>query len=534
MTRYDRRWLGHLAVALSLCIFGGCGLNQWVHNGFKVGPNYSKPAVPVAPHWIDYRNPDIKSVPVNLACWWMVFNDSALNDLVVTASRQNINLRVAGMRILESRYRRAIAVGEPFPQLQETTGSATRNKISTAMANTFPGMNSRFNNVELGFNAMWELDFWGRFRRAVEVADAELDVSIENYDDVMVMLLAEVASAYVELRTFQQRLSYATNNVASQEGSLRIAEDKLRNGVATQRDVEQARTVLEQTRALVPEFESGVRLASNRLCILLGIPPWDLAARLGQTPIPKAPPEVAVGIPADLVRRRPDVRRAEREVAAQSARIGIAQSDLYPHITINGTFGWAAQSFGDLFDGNRSTFGSVGPAFRWDILNYGRLLNAVKVQDAIFQETAYAYQQKVLEAGREAEDGIVRFLKSQRASKSLDLAERAAAATRDITTNQYRQGVVEFTAVYIAESELAQVQDRAAGARGAIAQSLIALYRALGGGWEIRLSPQGGPNVAAGPSPVMAEPDRRPELPEPAGAAPALPPPPPAKTAPKL
>ena len=192
----------------------------------------------------------------------------------------------------------------------------------------------------------WELDFWGRFRRAVEVADAELDASIENYDDVLVLLLAEVASSYVEMRTFQERLSYAVKNVASQENSLRIAEDKLRQGAATQRDVEQARTVLEQTRALVPQFEEGERLANNRLCVLLGLPPQDLVAMgLGEASVPQTPPEVAVGIPADLVRRRPDVRRSEREVAAQSARIGIAESDLYPHISINGTFGVAAARF---------------------------------------------------------------------------------------------------------------------------------------------------------------------------------------------
>jgi outer membrane protein TolC len=250
---------------------------------------------------------------------------------------------------------------------------------------------------------------------------------------------------------------------------------------------------------------------------------------------------VAVGIPADLMRNRPDVRKAEREVAAQSARIGIAQSDLYPHISINGTFGWAAQNMGDLFDGNRSTFGGVGPAFRWDVLNYGRIVNNVRAQDAKFQQAAYAYQEKVLEAAREAEDGIVKFLKSHKRARSLDAATRAAESVRVITTNQYRQGVVDFTPVFLAESELSQVQDLAAAARGDIAQSLIALYRALGGGWEMRLQPQGGTEEAAvaGPSPFSAEPQGRPESPQPQepppqpqGPPPAPLPPPQGKPAP--
>jgi NodT family efflux transporter outer membrane factor (OMF) lipoprotein len=510
-----------LTVVLAISAFSGCGLNQWVHNGFKVGPNYCKPAVPVSNEWIDYRDPNIQSAPADLATWWTVFRDPALNDLVAAASRQNINLRVAGMRILEARYRRQIAVGELFPQLQEAAGSYSRNKLSASVAN--PPPNLWYNNADVGFNASWELDFWGRFRRAVEFADAELDVSIENYDDVLVLLLAEVASSYVEMRTYQERWDFAIKNVAAQENSLKIAQDKYKHGAASQRDVEQARTVLEQTRALVPAFEAGQRLANNRLCLLLGIPPQDMIAmRLGAGRIPLTPPQVAVGIPADLVRRRPDVRRAEREVAAQSARIGIATSDLYPHFSINGTFGYAAQNFNELFDGSPSMVGGIGPAFRWDVLNYGRLVNNIRVHDAKFQQAAYAYQEKVLEAGREAEDGIVKFLSSHRRSKSLDAAAEAAESTRVITTNQYTQGAVDFTAVYIAESELSQVQDLAATARGQIAQSLIELYRALGGGWEMRLLPEGSLEArGTAAAPLNFEPKRNPEVPEPPGPQPA-------------
>jgi NodT family efflux transporter outer membrane factor (OMF) lipoprotein len=522
-----------LATVLALSGFSGCGLNQWVHNGFKVGPNYCKPAVPVASEWIDYRDPNIKSEPVDLAAWWTVFRDPALDNLVQTASRQNISLRVAGMRILEARAMRGVAAGELFPQTQTMNGSYNRTGVSENVANRDATPQRWYNQWNQNFSLSWELDFWGRFRRAVEAADAELDASIENYDDVLVLLLAEVASSYVEMRTFQQRVSYAVNNVVAQENALKITEDRHQHGKATRRDVEQARTVLEQTRATVPQYEQGWRLANNRLCVLLGRPPQDLAAMgLGNASVPKAPPEVAVGIPADLVRRRPDIRKAEREAAAQSAKIGIAESDFYPQISITGTLGWSSQDLSNLYAPG-SFRGIVGPGFNWNILNYGRIANNVRAQDARFQQVAYAYQEKVLEAAREAEDGIVKFLKSHKRSKCLDASAQAAENMRDITISQYNEGTVDFTAVYIAESALTQVQDLAAEARGQIAQSLIELYRALGGGWEMRLLPQGGAEgTAEGASSIHIEPDRRPDVSEHLEPMPAPLPTPPDKPGP--
>lgn len=505
-----------LVAALAMSAFSGCKLNQWVHNGFKVGPNYCKPAVPVASEWIDYGDPNIKSVPADLAMWWTVFRDPALNNLVQTASHQNINLRVAGMRILEARAMCSIAAGELFPQSQTMTGGYNRVGVSENVANRTATPQRWFDQWNTGFGLGWELDFWGRFRRGVEAADAELDASIENYDDVLVLLLAEVASSYVEMRTYQERLSYAIKNVNAQENALKIADDKFQHGAATQRDVEQARTVLEQTRSLVPLFEEGQRLANNKLCVLLGLPPRDLAAMGlgGNVSIPNTPPELAIGIPADLVRRRPDIRKAERVAAAQCAKIGIAESDFYPQISIVGTLGWSSQELTNLY-AQQSFRGNIGPAFNWNILNYGRIANNVRVQDARFQQVAYAYQEKVLEAAREAEDGIVKFLKSNQRSQCLDASANAAEKTRNITIDQYRQGVVDFTAVYIAESELSQVQDIAAEARGQIAQNLIELYRVLGGGWEMRLLPQGEmERTVDNTSPSIAYPERRTEVPE--------------------
>src|SRR5262249_31742361 len=214
-----------------------------------------------------------------------------------------------------------------------------------------------FTDWNVGFNMNWELDLWGRFRRGIEAADAELEASIDNYDDVRVVLLADVAANYVQYRTFETRLDLARKNVEIQEKSFQLAKDKFEAGASTERDMQQARQVLEQTRALIPQFELGMRQANNALCVLLGIAPRDLSDRLGVVKaIPTVASDVVAGIPADLVRRRPDVRRAERLTAAQSARIGIATADLYPRFSIFGSLGLDAEQFGDLFKTPSSVF----------------------------------------------------------------------------------------------------------------------------------------------------------------------------------
>lgn len=555
-----KKWVSRLlrkgmftASLLGALLGTGCSLQEWVHNGFKVGPNYSRPPAPVAEAWIDYQDPRIKSEEADLSHWWHRFKDPFLNSLIDTAYQQNLSLRVAGARILEARAQRGFAAGNLFPQLQQAFGDASRVKLSQKRANPFPA--AWFPDWDAGVTTSWELDFWGRFRRAIEAADADLDASIENYDDVLVILLSDIATNYTQLRTFQERLRLAWNNVVSQYNSYHVTAHRFILGASTERDVQQARQVLEQTRALLPQFEAGIRLANNQLCILLGIPPHELgqlevgtyeralqplaeltAARIEKVDtfvtefrkerkrpaeampgllqrknpkdaellatlgtlaearfgtIIRIPREACVGIPADLLRRRPDVRRAERQVAAQSARIGIAKADFYPRFSLLGELGVAAEQFGDLFDTPRSMFGSITPSFRWDILNYGRILNNVRVQDARFQGLAFTYQNTVLSAGREAEDAIVTFLKAQeqtdRLAASVDAAQRAV----DITFDQYRQGAVDFTAVFLFEGTLADQQDQLTVARSNIALNLIRLYRSLGGGWEMRLKRDG-------------------------------------------
>ena len=331
MFRASRPALGVLAAAAILGLSGCTSMSDYVHNGFKVGPNYSPARAAVARNWIDADDVRVRNVRDDLSKWWTVFHDPALESLIAYAYQQNLSLRVAACRVLEARAQMAIDTGNLFPQTQTATGSYTSNALSREGANPLSsGVKRWYGQWNYGFNLSWELDFWGRLRRAIESDAANLDASVENYDDVLVTLLGDVATNYVTYRTTEQRIKYAKENVALQRKTLQIVEGQRKVGIVGELDVDQARSTLEQTEAGIPELEIAQRQAANQLCILLGIPPQDLQARLGAGSIPTAPPEVAVGIPADLLRRRPDVRRAERQAAAQSAQIGIAEAQFYP------------------------------------------------------------------------------------------------------------------------------------------------------------------------------------------------------------
>jgi NodT family efflux transporter outer membrane factor (OMF) lipoprotein len=489
--------LSRLAAPIVLLIFlSGCtSLCDYIRNGFKVGPNYCPPPAAVANNWIDAADPSVSSTPPYDACWWRTFNDPVLDSLIYTAYRQNLTLRDAGLRILEARAQRGIVVGEIFPQTQQAFGSYTRTNNSQNAPNAAPKF--YFDDWQAGANLAWELDFWGRFRRAIESADAHLDASIYNFDDVLVLLLSEVAQNYINIRTAELRLEYAQKNVNDQQVSLNIAEVKFNNGATTRLDVTQGQSNLSQTQAAIPPLETARRQAANQLCILLGIPPRDLDSIIGYTKvIPSAPPEVAVGIPADLIRRRPDIRRAERQVAEQSALIGVAASDLYPHFSINGTIFFEAARFQDLFDA-KSFAGNVGPSFNWNILNYGRLVNNIRVQDARFQQRAVEYQNTVLQANAEAENALIGFLKFQQQVKYLGTSAKAAEESLGLVRDQYNAGKTDFNRVISVEQLLTQQQDQLAVAQGTVVTNLVLLYKALGGGWQIRL---GGPALPPGMS----------------------------------
>lgn len=487
-------WARFAGAAAILLFATGCrtGFREYIDNGFKVGPNYQTVAAPVADIWIDDQATEITSKSEPFWDWWRVFNDSKLEELVQCAKAQNLTIREAGFRIEEARALRGIAVGNLLPQQQFAQGAYRRQEISLAtgiVAGGGGGLGGipRFFDVwNTGGQLAWELDFWGRYRRAIEAADATLDSTIENYDSLFVVMLSDVAGTYVEIRTTEQRIRYAKGNLDAQKGTLELTETKKDAGAATRLDIAQAITNVAQTESAIPVLETQLRQAKNRLCVLMGVPPQRLDELLGDGQIPKAPAQIAIGVPAELLRRRPDVRRAERLAAAQSARIGIAETNLYPAFSINGNVFVQASQFSDLFQPT-AWGGSVGPSFNWQILNYWRLQNNIDAEEARFMALVTNYQNTVLNANREAEDAIVGFLLAQQQALALQKGVAGATEARDLTSELYRGGRADFGRVFVAQVTLVQQQDLLAQAEGSIAANLVRIYRALGGGWELRL-----------------------------------------------
>ena len=322
--------------------------------------------------------------------------------------------------------------------------------------------------------------------RGLESADASLYASVMGYDDVLVSLVSEVASAYIDIRSFEQRIAYAEANVELQQQTLEITDVRFRAGEDTELDVQQARSNLANTEALIPDLQNARRSASYRLCFLLGMTPQSLDEMLAETKgIPAPPTDVAIGVPAELLRRRPDIRRAEREAAAQCAQIGVEVANLYPQFSLNGSIGYGADNLSDTFS-TTGFEGSFGPSFRWDILNYDRIKNAVRIEDARFEQLIVSYQNTVLRAASEVESAATSFALSQVQAEALDRSVVASAKAVDLALIQYRNGEVDFTRVLDTQSFLTEQQDRLAASRRNVAGSVVSLHRALGGGWEIR------------------------------------------------
>jgi NodT family efflux transporter outer membrane factor (OMF) lipoprotein len=531
-----RRWLHVAGIAGAVAIIAGCaatGPLDYVRNGFKVGPNYCKPPAPVADDWIEASDSKVENR--RLPEWWAVFNDPTLNSLIDTAYGQNLTLRVAGARVLEARAQQAIAAGSIFPQTQEATGQYSRVGLSRTTANnpsfesafippgtlaTIPP-NARpmnwFADAGAGFNMSWELDFWGRFRRAIESFNANLDSSVENFDGALVTLLADVATNYVQYRVAQERLKIARENLQTQERLVTLAADQFRIGTATSVDVEQLRTLLEQTRSTIPALQIALGQANDALCVLLGMPPRDLEAQLGpgpelgSAPMPGTPDWVAAGIPADLLRRRPDIRSAERQVAAQSAQIGVAEADLYPTIFINGTIGYETSDLSKLFE-SRSFMGTITPNFKWNILNYGRIVNNVHLQEAKTQELIATYQNDVLTAAQQVQTALRSFLRSREQAEALSRSVKSAVAATKVQERLFTDLKADVNRLYTLENTQLQEQDNLAVTQGNVALNLISVYRAIGGGWELRLQKGdgGGPVNCAPTAPAISGPESLP------------------------
>ncbi|MGZ5010764.1 MAG: efflux transporter outer membrane subunit [Methylobacter sp.] len=455
-----------------------------------VGPDYVPPPTETAAQWLEAEDKRLNTT-ITPQDWWKTFNDPVLNQLIDRAYLDNLNIRVAGVRILEARAQLGIAIGDLYPQNQQLTGSLNKVHLSERASQAAFSHIFDYAQTQLGLTASWEIDFWGKFRRAIESADAGFQAAVADYNNALVSLTADVAHAYITIRTLEKRLGIARQNVDTQKENLNIAKIRYNGGTTSERDVEQARTVLANTQASIPTLEIALRQQLNALSVLLGIPPNrmnDLLARTAQIPSP--PVQVAVGIPAELLRRRPDVRHAEWQAASQSASIGVTKADLYPAISLTGTFGLLSSdvgpfSLGDIFLWKSRT-ANFGPALQWNIFNYGQITNQVRVQDARLQELLISYQNTVLTAQREVEDNLVAFLRSQERAQLLGESTAAAQRSLDLATLQYRQGITDFTTVLTAQQALLSEQDNLASTLGDISNNLVGVYRALGGGWQIR------------------------------------------------
>lgn len=459
-----------------------------------VGPEFVRPDVPSNPAWLEAELEEFETGAPELVDWWKQLNDPVLDELIAIALQENNNLKIAGLRVLESQARLGIATGNQYPQSQVVVGDATAVGSSESNANTTGGDLS-FTQFNLGASVSWEIDFWGRFRRGIEAADANLLGSIAGYDEAVLLLIGAVADTYTLIRSTDEQLRLAEESAAIQQRSYDIVEVLYRNGQSSELDALQAETLLLSTEATIPSLKATSQQAKNALSVLLGRAPTDIGDLLSQeNMLPSLPDNVAVGIPADLLRQRPDVRRAELQAIAQNAAVGISTANLYPSFSLNGYLGLAAagntdttrtgdSGIGELFRSDSLTY-SVGPSFVWPFLNYGRIRNDIRVQDARLQQALIQYRETAIQAAREVEDSMIALSRAREQDKILAATVDVAERSSDLSMLRYREGFADYQRVLNAQQSLFGAQQRYAANRGSVLSSYIALYRSLGGGWQ--------------------------------------------------
>ena len=451
-----------------------------------VGPDFVKPDTDTPETWSQPVSQGIEISQGDLVEWWRVFKDPVLDELVETGRLNNNNLEIAGLRVLEARAQLGIATGSLYPQSQFAFGEATW--ISPADNS---GVTSDYWFYGLGASASWEIDFWGRFRRGIESADAAYLASIAAYEQSLVLLAASIVDSYAVIRTTEARLLIAHQNLKIQQRSYDIAAVLYRNGAASELDMQQAETLLLSTEATIPQLEASLKQARNALSTLLGQPPGSVEDILtGHQGIPALPASIAVGFPADMLRRRPDVKQAELFAMSQNALVGLAEADLYPSFSLVGTIGLSAggpgdSDFGDLFGSDALSL-SIGPSFVWPFLNYGRIKNNIRVQDARLQQALVAYHETVLQAAREAEDAMAAFIGSRKQAGMLAETLKSAERSNELSTLRYKEGFADYQRVLDSQQALFAQQQRYVETQGSAVRSLVALYKSLGGGWKDR------------------------------------------------
>ncbi|YCM46811.1 efflux transporter outer membrane subunit (plasmid) [Verrucomicrobiaceae bacterium 227] len=447
-----------------------------------VGKNYQKPDINAPDDWSELDASGLTNGQLDkkaLNSWWKTFDDRKLNDLVNRAVADNLSLKAATSRLMEARSQRVVAGSARFPTIN-ATGDLIRTEFSQTSRTPFP-TGTIYSG---GFDAAWELDLFGGIRRQVEAAKANVGAKMESYGDVRVTLLAEVALNYTEIRAYQARLTVAEAHRDTQAKTMDLVEANVRGGEVSPLDLTQARSNLETTRSQIPVIETALSRAQHRLAVLLGQTPGSLANELRERrQIPVAPANIAVGIPAEVLRRRPDVRRAERELAAQTAKVGVAVAELYPKLTLIGTIGLESLNSGNLVNSASSVF-NVGPSATWNIFSAGRVRQNIAIQNARQEQALIAYESTILNALRDVEDALVSYGKEMVRRDSLTKAEASTKESVRIAQDLYQGGETDFLTVLDAQRSLFRVQDQLTQSNAQVTTNIIMLYKALGGGWQ--------------------------------------------------
>ncbi|MEM7202851.1 MAG: efflux transporter outer membrane subunit [Planctomycetota bacterium] len=459
--------------------------------GCRVGPDYIPPTIEAPPAWRASDEAIYSSEePQALSVWWQALGDAALDGLIDRALRGSLSLAVAVQRVRNLAALRGRAFGERFPDI-DADGGYARSRFGQ---NSFPPQPSAktFDLYDVGLLFSWEIDLWGRVTRSIEAADADLAASIEDLRDVRVLLVAEVAAEYVALRASQARVAVANSNIEIQRRSLELTEARFNAGAAPALDVAQARRNLANTEAELPTLQAEIRLALLNLSLLLGDRPDELLEELADAgPLPEPPPTVVVGVPAEALRRRPDVRSAERRLAAEVARIGVELGDLYPRFTLGGSIGFESTASTRWFDTDSGIFG-FGPSFQWNLFDGGRELGELRAQRAQADIALLDYRSSVLNAVAEVEDSLFQHVRERERAAALRRSAAAARESAVLSRELYLAGRSDFQNVLDAERSLFEAEDLLIRSRSEVAQTYVALHRALGGGWEPRALRAGG------------------------------------------
>ncbi len=455
--------------------------------GCTVGPDYQLPVLQVPDAWSEAALEGVAAGEARFQTWWEIFDDPVLDELIRRARESNLDLEQAYLRILEARARLGIASGEKLPRV-DASGSSTRSEPSDngLLGTALPGVDFGASSLHsIGFDASWEIDVFGRIRRAVESAAAGYEASFEDFRDVQVSLLAEVAQNYVNVRTVQERINVAEANARGQRETLQLATDRYEGGLTSELDVRQAELNLAATEASIPLLRAALAFSLNRLAVLVGEPPGAVHSVFTDLrPLLSASEGVDLGLPVDLLRQRPDVRSAERRLAAQTALVGVATADLYPRFSLSGFFAFESTALGDLPKGSSVTWGFL-PMVRYNLFDGNRIRARIDVEETRTEQAILRYEQVVLLALEEVESSFVALQQEKLRRGLLEQAVSASSRSVELVLIQYRSGLTDFQNVLDMQRGLFQQQDLLAASNGQVSNNLISLYKALGGGWSL-------------------------------------------------